>query len=216
MTAAELDAQRRGGADRIETAALISGEVVELGGPVEQAIVARADSFVDALAAGNLATTGRAPLLLTPTDELADATAAALERDVDGDAVFVAGGETAVDAGVEEALGVEGYTVARLAGPERYATAQAIVDEAIAQGADPDPAVLASGVNFPDALTAVPVAHQLGGLVLLVDPFDLSDSGPTEAFLTENVGVITEVIVAGGIEAIADAVMDEVETLLGG
>lgn len=137
VTAAGLDARRRVGADRIETAALVSGEVVALGGPAAQAIVARADSFVDALAAGNLATTGRAPLLLTPTDELADATAAALERDVDGDAVFIAGGETAVDAGVEEALGADGYTVTRLAGPERYATARAIVDVAIAQGATP-------------------------------------------------------------------------------
>lgn len=215
VTAADLRAERRGGADRIATAALISGEVVALGGPVSQAIVARADDFVDALAAGNVATTGRAPLLLTPTDELADATAAALERDVEGDAVFIAGGDQAVDATVEQALADAGYSPTRLAGSERYATARVIADEAIAQGADPDPALLASGVNFPDALTAVPAAHQLGGLVLLVDPFDLADSGATETFLTENVGVITTVIVAGGVEAIADEVVAQVEAILG-
>lgn len=169
---------------------------------------------MDALAAGNLAITGRAPLLLTPTDKLPDVTRDALADVLATDAVFVAGGTEAVSAEVEGSLDAEGYVTTRLFGSERYATTAAFVTEALAQGADADPAFLASGTNFPDALTAVPAAHALGGITLLVDPSALKNSAATVDLLTEQLASLRTVYVAGGVEAISDRVLDQVTALL--
>lgn len=125
---------RVGGADRFETATLIAEEITELGGPVRQVTVAlgaRADgldAWPDALAAGNLAASGRAPILLTTPEELPQQSAAALDRLLDdGDLVFIAGGEDAVGKAPEQELRAHGYAIQRLAGADRYATAVAIV-----------------------------------------------------------------------------------------
>jgi putative cell wall-binding protein len=50
--------------------------------------------------------------------------------------------------------------------------------------------------------------------MLLVDPFDLSDSAATEAFITDNAAAIRTVLIAGGPEAISQDVADQVGALL--
>jgi len=206
VAAEGLAAVRLAGEERFQTAAAIAREIVRLGGPVDQAIIARADTFPDALAAGNLATTGRAPILLTGTNELPDVTLTALGNVMEGDRVIIAGGLAAVAAGPESELRDAGYQVRRLAGDDRYATGAALVNEALAQGADPQPTILASGADFPDALAAVPAAFRLDGVVLLADPLDLTASPATVDFLTAQAEAIDTVILAGGTEAISERV----------
>ena len=60
-------------------------------------------------------------------------------------------------------LAGDGYTVARLAGADRYATAVAV---AAALG-NPTTVFEADGTNFPDALSAGTAATQQGAVVLL-------------------------------------------------
>lgn len=211
LAALGIAVQRVGGADRFETAAVIAHAVVDLGGPVEMAIIARADQFPDALAAGNLATVGRAPILLTSTEDMPDVTMTALEELLASGEIFIAGGVAAVGTAPEAQLVAAGYQPQRLAGDDRYGTAVAALDEAVAQGARRGPLVLASGVNFPDALAGVPLAFQLGGGLLLVAPDTMANSPVSEDYLTEHAEAIGSAIIAGGEEAISVTVAAQVQ-----
>ncbi|HEX9889364.1 MAG TPA: PKD domain-containing protein [Nitriliruptorales bacterium] len=205
------------GDDRFETAAAVAAELVRLGGPVDEAIVAlgsHADpdkAWPDALVAGNLATAARAPVLLSSGSKLPAATRDALRGVVAGTRVWIAGGEAAVGSSVERVLKGDGWDVRRLAGPDRYATAVVVTDEARRRGAGTDPVVLASGRNFPDALAATGTAWKLGGVLLLVDPGDLLRSDATYAWLRHHREAVDTVVLAGGPAAVSDDVRRQVE-----
>lgn len=217
-----IESSRIGGPERFATAGLIADEVVRRGGPVSQAIVALgsrpdgADAWPDAVAAGNLAAVGRAPVLLTEPDELPSVTAEALDRVLeDGVPVFVAGGTAAVGEGPEATI-AERYEPRRLAGADRYATAVAIVEEARRQGAGIDKTFLASGAIFADALVAGPAANAMGGVMLLTSPDDLDDSAATRDFLSANADSIGTAVLVGGTSTISSRVAEQVEALFAG
>lgn len=219
---ADVSHQRIGGLERFETAALIADEIVRLGGPVEQVLLALGgrgdglDAYPDALAAGNLAAAGRAPIVLTTPDTLPAVSSDALDRLIgDGDRVFLAGGREAIDEGQERSVADRGFAVTRLGGTDRYGTAVAIVEEARRQGADADPLLLASGEIFADALVAAPAARRLGGSLLLVHPEDLESSGATSQFLRDNRDNLDRVLVVGDSDTVADRVVDQVRTAVG-
>src|SRR5207253_3988337 len=68
-------------------------------------------------------------------------------------------------ASVVSELSSLGYHVLRLSGTDRFATAVAVANEL----GDPSTVLLASGINFPDALAAGPAASHSGGVVLLTN-----------------------------------------------
>lgn len=98
--------------------------------------------------------------------------------------------------------------VARLSGPDRYATAASIARHVFPTGADR--VLLASGEAFPDGLSAAPVAMRLGAPIVLTArdhlPTDtravLADLGPAE------------IVVVGGSAAVSEHVVREVEGLI--
>ena len=177
-----------------------------LGGPVEDAIVAVNNDFPDALAAGNVATHGRVPILLTEESELPEVTAAALEDLVAGGGeVLVVGGTGAISEDVEGDIQALGMSTRRIAGADRLATGLALVEEAVARGASLEPTILASAGNYPDALAAVPAAYQLGGVVVLVHPEGL-DQGAIADFLALHAEEIDTILLAGGPAALSEAI----------
>jgi putative cell wall-binding protein len=214
LTEAGYTVERFDGEGRVETAALIADRMVALGGPVASAIVVRADAFPDALAAVNLGSYARAPILLTPTAALDGMTEDALERLLpEGAPVSIAGGVEAVGPAVETRLD-ERYDVVRLAGPTRYHTAVALVDAARTSGADTADTFVASGTEFPDALSAGVAAHALGGVVQLVDPFNLDSSPAFEGWLAANRRGIERVTLVGGEQAVAPVVVSQIAQVL--
>ncbi|MHB1407790.1 MAG: cell wall-binding repeat-containing protein, partial [Desulfitobacteriaceae bacterium] len=60
----------------------------------------------------------------------------------------------------------------RIAGQDRYATAAAIAQEGWAQS---NYAILAFGENYPDALSAAPLARKLDAPILLTESISLTD-----------------------------------------
>ncbi|MDP8970864.1 MAG: cell wall-binding repeat-containing protein [Actinomycetota bacterium] len=214
LVASGYEVIRLDGEHRYDTAALIAEEVVRLGGEVQQAIVARADIFPDALAASNLATYGRAPILLSDPDNLPERTRQVLRDVLAGNRLWIAGGPEAVQPGPEGELRDEGYDVDRLAGSNRYGTAVAIVTETRRQGADVEPTLVASGLNFPDALVAGVAAFKLGGVLILVDPGSVTHSPATVEFLEANRQEIDTAIIVGGTAAISQNVQDEILELI--
>src|SRR5699024_4231595 len=88
-------------------------------------IVARGKEYADSLAGVPLAHKLKAPILLTPTDELWDGTLDEIER-LHASNVIILGGPDAVDEGIETTLKENGLEVERLAGKDRFRTAEEI------------------------------------------------------------------------------------------
>ena len=71
----------------------------------------------------------------------------------------------AISTDVVRTLRARGFAVERLGGADRFATAVRVADEL----GSPSDVLLASGRNFPDAVTAGAAAAEVGGVVLLTD-----------------------------------------------
>lgn len=207
---ADVDVDRLAGATRYGTAAAISAEGAFA--DATTAILATGENFPDALAASGLAgSDSPAPILLTTTASLSEEALAALD-DLGVTDVTVVGGTAAVSPAVVDTLEDEGFTVDRVAGVDRYETAAAIAGET-GTAADFNglaTAVIATGLNFPDALTGGTVAF-VGGFPLL-----LTNTGVPAATETAlgDLG-IEQVIILGGTAAVPTSVEDELETLTG-
>ena len=151
---------RLAGKDRYSTAAVISKETFTPG--VDVVYVATGVNFPDALA-GSAASGGKGPILLVTKDAIPGATLAELKR-LKPKRIVVLGGTGVVSEGVEAAL-KRHATTTRQAGSDRYSTAAMISAEHFGPGAAV--AFVATGADFPDALTGGPAAAKAGGPILL-------------------------------------------------
>lgn len=155
---------RLAGGDRITTSIAIA-ESTFAPGAGKAAVLARHDNFPDALAGTPLAGAKEGPLMLTPTSGLDPRVRDSLKRLVPaGGTVYLLGGEGALSPQVDADVRAAGYSVLRLAGGDRFATAVRI-----AQEVDPVDIFITTGTNFPDALSAGPAAIKTRGAVLLTN-----------------------------------------------
>jgi uncharacterized delta-60 repeat protein len=163
---------RLAGTDRIGTAVAVSQATFSAPTQVDQTrpradrvVLASADNFPDAIVAVPLAEKV-SPLLLTHTAALDPRVQAEIIRVLGpagrGGTVSIVGGTAAVSTAVQQAINALGYTTERLAGTDRFFTAQAVANRI-------SPSVLleATGTDFPDALAAGVAAAQGHGAVLL-------------------------------------------------
>ncbi len=114
-------------------------------------ILACGTNYADALAGSYLSSVKKAPILLVDSrQDHIDAVQAYIRKNLSEEGTIYMLGGTAVvpDAAVE---GLEGYTVKRLWGTDRYATNVAILEEA---GISGDEILVASGTGFADSLSA--------------------------------------------------------------
>jgi hypothetical protein len=177
---------RIGGTDRIATAvdaSQYSFDAAWTGGrQANVAVISRDDNYADALAGNALAAQKHGPLLLTGTSALDGKVKAELQRILaPGSTVYILGGDQALSPAVEQAVKNAGFTPKRLQGADRFATSVAIAKEIAPNG--PHSALVATGANYPDALTAGAAAAQdlAGGVVLLSQDGQLPDV--TKAYL---------------------------------
>lgn len=163
--------ERHAGADRYATSARISAEVFS--GPVPVAYVASGTNFPDALSGAPAAASLGGPLLITHPDVVPAVIAAELTR-LQPQRIVVLGSNGAVSDEVAAAL--QQFTtgsVDRLGGPDRFATSALVSAGAFAPRAPV--AFIATGLNFPDALSGGPAAAVLGGPLLLTLPGSLPE-----------------------------------------
>lgn len=195
--------QRFAGADRYATSAQA---LTKYDPGVAKLYVATGASFPDALAAGAAAGAENPVLLVSPSG-LSSATTTAVARLKPGQIVLV-GGPNALPDSIGAALA--GYATqgwSRLAGENRYATAAAIAADAFPSGAST--VYLASGVAFPDALTASALGAAAGAPVLLTAPTTL----PAETAAALTALRTREVVIVGGTTAVSYAVASEASAL---
>jgi putative cell wall-binding protein len=154
---------------------------VDKGAGVTELFLVRKNNCADALAVSSVAASRGIPVLLTdevPATQL-NAEAAAFIGAHHPFRVYVLGDAVAsISIEVEAefvALGVS--DVVRLAGPDRIATAKAVVD-ALLDHFQRAPVLfgVATGYNYPDALAGGAAFGNRGGVLLLADPKALSAS----------------------------------------
>lgn len=133
----------------------------------DTAVLVRDDDYPDALVAGPLAANYNAPILMTPTKQVPHRVVDAL-RTHGFTKVILVGNPGAISAGAASQLQNAGFQVQRLGGQDRYRTAGAVADHLLAaRGRDKSDVYLATGVDYPDALSASSAAIKNVGVVLL-------------------------------------------------
>jgi len=161
---------RIAGEDAIGTAVAVSQNEYPAGGSASSVILARSDYFADALAGAPLAAADHGPLLLTPgaaeSATLDPRALAEIQRVLPGGGtVSILGGALALSGDIDGQLTGLGYLVQRIAGSDEFGTA---VDIAGRLG-DPSTIFEASGLDYPDAVSAGPAAVATRGAILLTD-----------------------------------------------
>ncbi len=164
-TATGVTPDRLAGPDRYATSLALVQDGFPAG-PVDTVFLATGNAFPDALSTAPAASVAGDPLLLTPPDRLMAAAAAEIQHLAPAHVVIV-GGTAAVSPAVATAAGKLGPTVERVAGTDRYGTAAGVAERFLPTATT---AVLASGLDFPDALAAGPLAATLAAPMLLVVP----------------------------------------------
>ncbi|MGM0854965.1 MAG: cell wall-binding repeat-containing protein [Bacillota bacterium] len=184
------------GKDRYETAI----EISKAGWPdgAETVVLARDNTFPDALAGAPFAYQKDAPILLNPKDSLNGKVKERI-KELGAKEVVILGGEGAISAKVAKDLKNNGLDVRRIGGETRYETAVNIAKELGYY----DQAIIAYGGNFPDALSIAPYAASNGIPILL---------SPTNELANETKGAlksVTDTIIVGGKAAISDQVQKQ-------
>lgn len=185
----EKPVERIKGETRYETAVEISKSGWETAKTV---VLARGDSFPDALAGGPLAYDLDAPILLTEKGSLNKSAKEEIMR-LGAEKVVILGGKGAVSDYVKYQLKGMELKVQRIGGADRFETAANI---AAILGGSPEKAVIANGMNFPDALSIAPYAAQNGYPILLTKADKLPNASKKAL---KNIG---STIVVGGEAAV--------------
>jgi putative cell wall-binding protein len=156
--------RRDSGSDRYEASRTISATEFPEG--ADTAFLATGASFADALSSIPAAAASSAPVILVRGDQstLDAATSAELAR-LGVEHVVIAGGPASISTGIEQQLRQQfGDGVVRFGGATRFDVADSVN---AAYFPDPSSAYLATGANFPDALTGGVLAGVEGVPLLL-------------------------------------------------
>jgi putative cell wall-binding protein len=207
---------RDGGADRYETAALIADPTPPSGTPnyptvVGGVFIATGTNFPDALSIAAVAGSKGWPLLLVQPDAIPTSVQSVLDDFAPND-IYILGGTGVISSAVETQLA--GYVagasnVHRIAGSDRYATSAQIAltffhnTGANSGFARPDPAYVATGTVFADALSGAPLAAQHDAPLLLVAPGSVSAAMVTEV---RDELVPHRIVIFGGSSAVSYSV----------
>lgn len=186
------------GSNRYETSYKVAEMMADMDAePFPAVIVASGTNFPDALAGSYLAAASGAPIILTDK-------AQGINEDwfrayvAENATVYILGGSGVVSETIETQL--EGYTVERLAGSNRYDTNLIILKKAIALGDSTQDILVCTGTNFADSLSA----SATGKAILLVNEILNEDQ---KAFLAES--GCENIYILGGTGAVGSKIETE-------
>lgn len=210
LTGMCLTVVRLGGIDRYATSRLVADETIRvLGGAYSgDALVATGTNFPDATGGSALAAALCRPILLvSPAGDVY--VPSATRR------VTILGGTGAVSAQVQTALQWRLGTsnVFRAGGIDRYETAALVAQVGIEAGMTWDGVGVATGADFPDALSGGAMLGARGSVLLLSRSDGLSPE--VAAQLLENAGDINTVHIFGGTGAIFTSTEDDIRRVTG-
>ncbi|MDR6906290.1 putative cell wall-binding protein [Agromyces sp. 3263] len=153
------------GANRYETS--VNSTQLSFGPGVPVLYLASGENWPDALSAGPAASKQAGALLLSDPRGLLPVVEAEIRR-LQPKRVIIAGGPASMsDALLAQVKAIVPDTT-RIGGADRYATSRALIADAFPVGAYHS-IFLATGMNFPDALSAAPIAGRRGEPLLLLN-----------------------------------------------
>jgi N-acetylmuramoyl-L-alanine amidase len=202
----EAAAPRIDGQDRFEVAVNVSKK----GWPSsDTVIITNYLAYADALSASPLAYKKNAPILLTQNQYLTPATKTEIIRLKAKQAIII-GGTGSISNTVYNELKSMGLTVTRIDGSDRFAVAYNISKHLSNKGK----AVIAYGLNFPDALAIAPYAARNEYPILLTAK-DVLPSATKAAINEKN---ITSTYIIGGEGSVSNTVKSQLPspTRIGG
>lgn len=187
------------GADRYEVAVMEAEAAYDYS---PRAIIAGGEGWPDALSAAGLAGVWDCPILLTDGSYLTDCTKESLRTLGVSEAIIV-GGPNTVSGNVEEAIRSMGISVDRIDGADRYEVNLNVYNEAKDSWSDSTVAI-ASGVNFPDALSMSPVSFKEGIPIILANASgDLGDSQKEAVIQSVSGAESSTIVIAGGPNSVS-------------
>ncbi|WP_175494229.1 cell wall-binding repeat-containing protein [Herbiconiux ginsengi] len=192
------DVQRIGGADRYEVSRNLIANA-DVGVPASNWVyLASGANFPDALAASPAAVAKNGPVLLVNGAETKPTAAETALLDAIGASnIQIVGGTASVSQALQTALETP-FVVTRASGADRFEAAVAVNQEFLATST----IYLASGLVFPDALSAAPVAGEAGNPIYLVQQNCVPASVLQEIVRLEP----TKIVVLGGPNTLGTAV----------
>lgn len=198
------DIYRIFGPNRYETAVNVSQSGWEKSDAV---ILASGVSYPDALAGSTFGFLKDAPMLLTSPNTLSGATKREIER-LEAKTVYILGGQAAVSQQVQDALTEMKLNTIRISGDNRFETAIKLGEE-VRKGKKSDTVIIATGFNYPDALSIAPFAAMESMPILFtqVNSLHSSTKAALEKWGTKNV------IIVGGDAAVSEEVKNTISKM---
>jgi len=198
--------KRVSGADRYGTAIAVSKASFPDTAPV--VYIATGQQYPDALSAAPAAAEQGGPLLLTLTASLPVSVSNEIKR-LKPSKIVVVGGSGAVSVAVLTALKKLAPSVVRVSGDDRFATSKSVVQYAF--GTVPN-LYVATGMDYPDALSASAAAASQGSAVLLVDGRKASLPATTSSFIASRAP--KQVYVLGGTSVVSSGIQSAVSKIV--
>ena len=212
----ETGVQEYSGFNRYDTSDLVATDFAPQS---TRAVITTGRDFPDALASSTLAGVDGCPLLLTDSAQLSWETYFSLFK-LNVTEATVVGGTNAVSSLVyeriaqvlrENASARGGESISRIAGSDRFDTAQQIYNH-LAQSDLAQTAIVTTGSNFPDALSVAPYAYAQRAPIFLVD-----STGHVSATSRQSIidGSFERVLILGGEQAVPGALEQDLVNHLG-
>ncbi|AEE95236.1 cell wall-binding repeat-containing protein [Mahella australiensis] len=197
---------RMGGKDRFETNAQI---VEQSWQNADTVVIIRGsgdNKFADAMSASTLAYQYDAPILLVNQDTIPDPIRTVLVK-LKPSRAFIVGGTGVVSDKIISSLNTLNISSERVYGQDRRETAIKIGDKAKQKGSF-DTVIIATGLNFPDALSVAPIAAKNGWPILFVtnklssQGLDTGNRNALQRWNVNNVYIVGDTgVVSGAVEA---------------
>lgn len=205
--------KRLGGIDRYDTDQLV---VDELNATSETVFIASGEGFSDALSISSFAGQTNSPILLTQTNSLPKGAQGYLVSKQPKQ-IYIAGGAAVVSSNVEDEIQsiCPNATITRFSGQTRFDTASLAYNKL---ATSPKTIYIASGLNYPDALSGTCLASLNGDPILLIDPSTPLVPNSVAAYLSQlyKNGFSPSIRALGGPSVVPNEVVNNIVNLLNG
>ena len=176
----DIENSRLSGNNRYTTSAAISKEGWTQASTV---IIVTGSCYADALAASSLAKLKDAPILLTQKDSLNEKVITEIKRLKATQAILI-GSAGVVGTGVVSQLRNLKVGITRIGGNNRYDTARKVAEMVGTNNG----IIMATGLDFPDALSIAPIAG-VKTIPILLSPKDSMDLGVSQFIKSKNIPI---------------------------
>lgn len=187
------------GKNRYETAVKIADHI----GEVSEVIIATGDNFPDTLSIASYAAFKNIPILLTEKNKLPDSADKYIKYN-NISKIYAVGGTKVISDSVFKNIS----NIERISGEDRYGTNIEILNK-FSKEFDLKSVYIATGQNFPDALTGSILAASSKSPIILVDT---KLSQYTVKYAKDNIDKIKSIYILGGEQVISDSI---IKTLIG-